>query len=275
MLKKPGLLISGLLFSFLAGCAINPLTGEEELMLFPEEQDIAIGEKYAPEIEKEMGGRIKNQNLQSYIDSVGQRIARLSHKPQFEYHYVALEDKTVNAFALPGGYIFVTKGMLKRLQSEAQLAAILSHETAHVVARDTANVMSNEIGIGILLSTVTSDKTPEGVLAAADITHQIIGLKYSREDERVADLAGMDYLVRAGYNPYGMVETIQMLQNQEKSETVEFLSTHPSHQNRIEYMTNTIQKKYYGLAGLQIGKEDYRRAVLEQLSNQDEPPPGR
>lgn len=267
MHKNLVLLISGLIFCLCTGCAVNPVTGEEELMLFPEEQDIAIGRKYAPEVEKQMGGRIANQRLQNYIDSIGQRIARVCHKPHLEYHFVALEDKSVNALALPGGYVFVTKGMLKELTSEAQLAAILAHEIVHVVARDTSNVMSNQIGVDLLLSAVLSDKTPRGVLTAADLTRQILGLQYSREDEETADLAGLDYMVLAGYNPYGMVETMQMLQSQQEVRPIEFFSTHPSPQNRVEYLTQRIQTKYYSLAGLRIGREDYHRAVSQQLNN--------
>ena len=267
MPKKLGLLILGLIFSLCTGCAVNPITGEEELMFFPEEQDIAIGRKYAPEIEKQMGGRIDNKSLQNYIDSVGQKIARVSHKPNLEYHFVALEHKSVNAFALPGGYIFITRGMLEQLQTEAQLAAILGHETVHVVARDVSNVMSNEIGISLLLSAVASDKTPEGVLTAAKVTRQILGLRYSRKDESEADLGGLDYMVRAGYNPYGVAETMQILPNQQTARPVEFFSTHPSPQNRIEYLTRRIQTKYFNVAGLKDGKEDYRSAVLEQLNN--------
>jgi len=217
MAKKPALLILYLSFCLCVGCAINPITGEEELMFFPAEQDIAIGEKYAPEVEKQLGGRIDNPQLQNYVDY--------------------------------------------------QLAAILGHEIAHVVARDSLNVMSNEIGISILLSAVASEHMPEGALVAADLAHQILGLSYSRKDERQADLGGLDYMVRAGYNPYGMVEIIQMLQDQQKERPIEFFSTHPSPQNRIGYITEGIQTKYYGFAGLKIGKEDYRTAVLEQLNN--------
>jgi predicted Zn-dependent protease len=156
------------LFSFW-GCAVNPLTGEKEFMLLSEEQDAEIGRKYAPEIEKQMGGRIESRKLQDYINHVGQGIARRSHDRPFEYRFVALNDETVNAFALPGGYIFVTKGMLQKLGTEAQLAGILGHEISHVVTRDTAALMSREIGINLLLSVVTTEQTPQGVLMATDI----------------------------------------------------------------------------------------------------------
>lgn len=267
MPEKLRLLILAVSFCLCAGCATNPITGEDELMFFPEEQDIAIGQKYAPELEKQMGGRIADEGLQNYIDSVGQKIARVSHKPSSKYRFTALNDESINAFALPGGYIFITRGMLEKLQTEAQLAAILAHETVHVVARDTANVMSNEIGISILLSAATSERMPQGVLTAADLTRQILGLSYSREDERSADLAGLNYMVAAGYDPYGMVETIQMLQNQHQIRPVEFFSTHPSARNRIAYIRARIRTRHHNLAGLKIGREDYHRAVLERLNS--------
>ena len=267
MSKKLGLLILGLFFCLCTGCAINPITGEEQLMLISEQQDIVIGHKYAPEVEKQLGGRIANEALQIYINSVGQRVARVSHKPGLEYHFVALKDESTNAFALPGGYVFIAKGMLEKLTTEAQLASILAHEIVHIVARHASAAMSREIGIGILLSAATSEKTPQSVLTAANLTRQILGLRYSRKDEQEADMAGLDYLVWAGYNPYGMVETMQTLQNQSDTRPIEFLSTHLSPQNRTVYLTESIRTKYYSLAGLKIGKEDYRRAVLEQLNN--------
>lgn len=267
MFRKLELSLLGLVFCLCTGCVLNPITGEEELMLVGLQQDIEIGRKYAPEIEKQMGGRIADEELQNYIDSLGHNIVRVSHNHDFEYHFVALNDKSVNAFALPGGYVFITKGMLENLTTEAQLAGILAHETVHIVARDTSNIMSNQIGIDLLLSVVTSEKTPRGLLTAADLTNQIIGLKYSREDESTADLAGMDYMVSAGYNPYGMVETMQMLQDRQQSRPVEFLSTHPAPENRMTYLTEKIQTRYYGLEAFKVGSEDYQRAVLERLSD--------
>ena len=254
-----------LFLCFYAGCAINPITGEEELMFFPEGHDVAIGQRYAPEIEKELGGRIENQRLQNYIDYVGQKLARVSHDRDFEYHFTAVKDRSVNAISLPGGYVFITKGMLKELKTEAQLAGVLGHEIAHIVARDTSNMMSNQIGIDVLLAAVTSEKTPTDVLTAVDITRQILSLQYSREDEYAADLGGLEYMVRAGYNPHGMTETIQMLQKQNDVRPIEFFSTHPSPENRIGYLAEKIQRTYQNLAGLKMGEEDYRKIVFEQL----------
>jgi len=247
------------------GCAVNPISGDEDFMLYPEEHDIVIGSKYAPEVEKQLEGKIPDESVQNYLDSVGQRIARISHRPDWEYHFTAVEDKSVNALALPGGYVFITKGMLQKLTTEAQLASILGHEVAHAVARDSAAAISREIGIGILFAAAATQDTPRGAITAANMTRQILGLQYSREDEKEADLAGLDYMVRAGYDPAGMIETIQMLQDEQKVRHIEFFSTHPNPRNRIIYLTQKIQKKYPDLGELKIGKEDYQRHILEHL----------
>jgi predicted Zn-dependent protease len=247
------------------GCTDNPITGKRELMFFPEEQDLEIGRAYAPELEKQLGGRIKDEQLQNYINDIGQKISRYSHKPSWEYHFVALNHDMVNAFALPGGYIFITKGMLEKLKTEAQLAGILAHETVHVVARDTSNAMSNQIGLGLLLSAGVYYEGTSAGAAAASVTQMIISLKYSREDESQADRGGMSYMVAAGYNPYGMVETMQILEELRHEGYDEFLSSHPSPVHRIRYLKIEIDVKYKNLDELKIGTEDYQRCVLDRL----------
>jgi predicted Zn-dependent protease len=272
MAAKFRLLTLYLAFCFCTGCAVNPITGQNEFMLFPESQDFEIGRTYAPEFEKDLGGRIEDDDLQNYIDSVGQRITRFTHKPNWEYHFVALKHKSINAFALPGGYIFITKGMLEKLETEAQLAAILAHETVHVIARDTSNAISKHVGVGILLTAAipevaTSKESAQGAFAAAQVIQQIIALQYSRQDERQADLGGIDYMVAAGYNPTGMLETMQMLEKENKVREVEFLSSHPSPQNRVAYLSQKIQSRNYPLPDLRIGEDTYRINVIDYLPN--------
>ena len=267
MSGKIRLLILGLTSCLLIGCAVNPITGQEELMLLSESQDIEMGRKYAPEIEKHLGGKIDDESLQNYIDSVGQRIARISHRPNWEYHFTAVEHKMVNAIALPGGHIFVTKGMLKKLTTEAQLAALLAHEIVHITARHSSAAISRQMGLSFLLlgATAAGAKIPQDAGRAAALALQLIGLKYSRVQERMADVAGMDYMVVAGYNPYGAVELHQMLQKQDKLRPAEFLSSHPSPKNRIISLNARIQTRYSSPEGLRIGKNAYRSAVLERL----------
>ncbi len=266
MKKHPTLLILASMLSLLIGCATNPITGETELMLLSEDQDVELGKTYAPEIEKQLGGKIPDPALQDYINAIGQKIARVSHNQNFKYQFVALQDKTVNAFALPGGYVYITKGMLQNLTTESQLAAILAHEVVHIVARDIANAMSKQIGMELLLSAVTSEQTSQSLLTVAQLGGQIISLRFSRQDEREADLGGVEYMVAAGYNPYGMAEAMQMLTEQSKSRPIEFLSTHPSPENRVAYIRKKIAPPQSSLQNAIIGKEQYRNTVLNRLN---------
>ena len=272
MLRKVILFVVLFGLCLAAGCAVNPITGESEMMLFPNEQDMAIGKQYAPEVEKALKGRIDDQAMQNYIDGVGRKIAQLSHRPDFDYHFVAVKDKSINAISLPGGYIFVTKGMLLKLKSESQLAGVLAHEIVHVVARDTANSMSKQMGTDIILMGAASQTSSQGAMAAAQITSQILSVKYSREDERTADLGGLDYMIKAGYDPNGMVETMRMLESEDQTSPVEFLSTHPSPESRLSYLNARIQTHYAGGTERgRVGQEDYERVVLERIKNLPEP----
>jgi len=261
------------LISFCTGCAVNPVTGQKELMFISPRQERGIGEQYAPEVTKELDGEIENQQIQDYINRVGQKVANAAPSAhQYNFSFTAVRDESVNAVALPGGYIFITKGMLKKLDSEAQLAAILAHEITHVVARHSSAAMSRQIGISLLLSAVTSEKTPQTVRTITRLTRQLIGLSYSRRDEKIADLGGLDYMTRAGYDPHGMIRIMEILQSGDQSHPPQFLSTHPSPQNRLDYITYKVNSKYGNLKDLTIGTEQYRKMVLNNLP--DESPAG-
>jgi predicted Zn-dependent protease len=127
------------------------------------------------------------------------------------------------------------------------------------------NSLSKELGFQLVLAAVTTEKTSQTAVAVAKMTNQIISLRYSRDDEQIADKAGLDYMVKAGYNPSAMAETMQMLQEESKSRPIEFLSTHPNPENRVGYIKDRIARKYLQSGNLRIGKEDYARNVLEQL----------
>jgi predicted Zn-dependent protease len=266
MLRQSGLLTLGFVLCFCAGCAINPITGEEDLMFYPEDKDIAIGKKYAPEVEKQLSGRIANEDLQNYIDRIGQKIARVSQRPDLEYHFVALQDESTNAIALPGGYVFVLRGMLKKLTSESQLAALLGHEIAHVVARDSMAALSRQHAVDILMVAAIAGQAPGEAVRAASLTRLFLDLRYSREDERQADLAGLAYMTAAGYDPHGAAELIQILEDEHAIKQIEFFSTHPSPRNRRQYLTQEIENKYSRLTGLKTGRQDYHSHVLQPLT---------
>ena len=251
--------VSSIGFVF-AGCQVNPVTGENEFNLYSVEQQKQMGAEYSKEVEKQLGQSVKDQQLQSYLDSVGQKIVRVCHTPTEGFSYKAIDSNTVNAFALPGGYIYITTGLLKALNTEAQLASILAHETAHVTARHSAVTMSRDLIINAGVSAVG-----EGMAGtAASIITQLQGMSYSREHERQADQIGLDYLVKAGYTPYGIIETMEILQRQSGSRTIEFFSTHPNPENRIGYLQKEIAAKGYRGEG-KTGQSEYRTNVLSRL----------
>jgi predicted Zn-dependent protease len=185
--------------------------------------------------------------------------------PDLDFSYVALKSDIINAMALPGGYVFITKGMLEKLDSEAQLAAILAHETAHVTSRHSAQAMTTQIGVDVILSTV-SRKTSAGATDIARISSQLIGLKYSREHETQADTVGLDYLVKAGYAPFAAVEIMEVLQKQNEVRQIEFFSSHPNPGNRKEVLLRQINLRSYP-TNLKIGRSDYHSYVLTNLDD--------
>jgi len=258
-----------------SGCAVNPLTGEEEPMFMSVEEELAIGRQLAPEVEKQLSGTIPNEALQRYIDRVGQRIARFSQHPDWEYRYVAVEDTMVNALALPGGHVYITRGLLEKMTSEAQLAGILAHETVHIVARDSAVAMSKAKILQILDSglmvAAASGKVDGQAWRAAQLSGYFIMLRYSRQDEEEADVGGLDYMVSAGYNPQAMIDTMQMFQDLDKVRPIEFLSTHPSPENRIRYLKEHVSTKYPQPENLKTGKEEFQTTVLDYLKTHPKP----
>lgn len=256
----------GLFLTVLSGCAVNPVTGEEEMMFFSPEKDVALGRKYSPSIEKELGGLVPDDNLQNYINQIGQRIARVCHRPDLSYHFAVVEEGGANALAVPGGYVYITRDLLKELKSEAQLAAILGHEVGHVVARDTMAAISRQIGTTALLAAAVAGDAPGDVTRATAFVSSVLTLQYSRDDEKDADMTGLSYMTQAGYDPNGIVETMRILQDLQTYRPIEFFSTHPNPESRIAYLEDRIARRYAGLTGLKVGKDEYEQKVLTTLA---------
>ena len=253
-----------------AGCATNPITGKSELMLVSEEQANEIGEKYAPEVEKQLGGAIEDQQIQNYVQSVGDRVVRASHTPEEDFTFTAVNDPSINAMALPNGQIFITRGMLEAVSNEAQLASILAHETAHVTARHVASAMSTQIGISILMQVASRTvDIPAGAQTIANYSRQLISLKFSRNDERQADIGGLEYLVDAGYDPQAMTQTMDILAEKSGSR-IEFLSSHPNPGTRSDYLKERISQGNYP-ANLRTGRQAYQENVLDRLNALPQP----
>ena len=247
---------------FLSSCATNPVTGKKELMLISEGQEIAIGKKSDVEIRDEYSV-YKYKDLNEYVSSVGKKLLKYVHRKNLKYKFTILDTPVVNAFAIPGGYVYVTRGILAFLNNEAQLASVLGHELGHVNARHSANMISKQIlfnlGVGIGYAVSKEFRKYAGLVL---IGGNLLFLKFSRNDEYQADELGVEYATLSGYDTNEMAkffETLNKLSHSQKYSLPEFLSTHPSPPHRIEkvkLLTKQWQKKS-GFKKFIIAKKRY------------------
>lgn len=239
-----------------AGCATNPVTGRQEFSLVTPSQEIQIGREGHEAVLKEYGA-YQDTRLQAYVDSVGQALARVSHQPSLEWHFTVLDDPTVNAFALPGGYIYITRGILAHLNSEAQLAGVLGHEIGHVTARHHAHSLTQQqlAGLGLGLASIFS----EGFRRYSNAAQTALGLvflKYSRDNENQADELGVGYTAKAGFDPREIPGTYRMLKRvgeRSGQRLPGFLSTHPDPGDRETRTTALASQAATGRTGLKVG----------------------
>ncbi len=197
------------------GCAINPATGTPDIILMTETSEIAMGKEMHEKLIKSMP-IYQDETLTEYVNSIGQKIVKNSHRTDIKYHFTIIDAPDINAFALPGGYIYINRGLLSYLDSEAQLAAVLAHEIGHITARHVVRQDSARKGASVLsvLSVFTTGSTVIGDVTNLWSTAAVKG--YGREMELEADGLGADYLLSSGYDPHAMVETIGVLKDQEK-----------------------------------------------------------
>jgi predicted Zn-dependent protease len=198
----------------LGGCAHNPATGRSDFVMMSEQQELDMGRTYSQQVLKE-NPRYADEKLQAYVQQVGERVAAHSHRSNLQYHFTVVDSPDINAFALPGGYIYIHRGLLAYLNSEAELAAVLGHEVGHVTARHSVQQQSQATVWGILGQAAAIGT---GVGAAADVTNALgsaVVKGYGRDMELEADGLGAHYLARSGYDPQAMIEVIKVLKNQE------------------------------------------------------------
>ena len=229
----------------------NPVTGETQYIGITVEQEIALGLQAAPQMAQEFGGLDPDESAQSIVDQVGNLIVQSSPASQtpYEYDFHLLEDpQTINAFALPGGQIFITRALLDRLQTEGELAGVLGHEIAHVVARHSAeHIAKAQLTEGLTGAAVIATYDPENPASAnsaqvAALIGQLINLKFGREDELESDFLGVCFMNDAGYNPEELIRVMQVLAEASQGNAPpEFFSTHPNPENRIQRIQEAIQ----------------------------------
>jgi predicted Zn-dependent protease len=234
ILAVPLLLLGSL--SIICGCQTVPATGETRLTLMSTAQEIRIGREADSQIQATMGV-YADEELQQYLTDLGLKMARVSERPQLPWSFRVLDDQVVNAFAVPGGFIYVTRGILAYCNNEAELAGILGHEIGHVTAKHTVIKLSRlqlaQLGFGLLGELLPE---AEGFGALAGIGMQILFLKFSREDELEADQLGVRYMTHIGENPRRLIDVMEMLEQVSLARgggrTPEWVSTHPSPGNR-------------------------------------------
>ena len=267
-----------LLCAALGGCAtvVNPVTGREERTVMTEEAEIAEGRKAHQQVLQEYGA-YGDARLQAYVDELGQRLAKQSHRAHLSWTFTVLDSPEINAFALPGGYVYVTRGIMAYMESEADLAGVIGHEIGHVTARHGAQRATRQqtAGLGVLAATVLG-----AVVGAGDLANQLSQgvaagyvASYSREQELQADRLGAEYLARNRYSPRNMVDVIQVLKSQERyvadraraegrtpRQGGDWLASHPSNDQRLQEIRR-IAEGYDGSGYADDGRARYLRMI--------------
>jgi len=258
--------VIGLILS-LVSCAANPVTGQPQLMLLSEGEEIQLGRQTDGQIVQDYG-TYQDQKLITYMDRVGKKMARLSHRPALPYQFKILDTPVVNAFAVPGGYVYLTRGILANLNSEAELAGVIGHEIGHITARHSAQQYSNAklaqitLGGAMILS-----ETFRGFAGLAQFGVGMLFLSFSRDNEREADDLGVEYSSKAGYDATHMAlffETLERMQpNSDRSGLPEWFSTHPNPDDRIGAVQRKAKEwqKELGIKNLKVNRDVYLKNI--------------
>ena len=271
------LVVSAAAMLFSVGCATNPATGKKQISLIGEQQEIAIGEQAQEEVEVAFGF-YDSPGLQDYVQEVGETLAASSERPHLPWAFRVVDDPIVNAFAYPGGYIYISRGILAHFNSEAELAGVLGHEIGHVTARHSVNQMSKQqlMGIGLGVGMILSPEFRQfGDLAQTGLG--LLFLKYSRDDERQSDELGLRYSLRSGYDAREMAHIYDILDDVSKQSeggpVPGWLSTHPAPENRGELIDRKLAGADVDWSGTTVGRDSYLRR-LEGLVYGDNPREG-
>jgi predicted Zn-dependent protease len=274
--RKAHAVIGAALFAASA-CATNPVTGKREFSLMSEDQEVQIGQAQDTQVRKEMGV-YADRDLQKYVTDIGLKLAQVSERPSLPWHFTVVDASAVNAFALPGGYIYITRGILPYLDNEAQLAGVLGHEIGHVTARHAAQQYSRATGAGLGL-VLGSILVPQ-VRPLADLGQSGLGLlflKYGRDDEAQADRVGVKYAARAGWDPAGVPQMLTTLGRVEEASdhkgVPNWLSTHPAPEDRIQRVQTAVREAEVGAERFNADRDGYLKR-LDGLVFGDNPEQG-
>ena len=299
-MSHPSLKLSALFFSaaVLAGCGstiTNPVTGQAERSVMSEAAEIAEGKKAHAQVLEEYGV-LKNPRVQAYVNDIGQRLAKQSQRANLQWTFTVLDSPEINAFALPGGYVYITRGIMVYLESEADLAGVIGHEIGHVTARHGAQraTRQQDAGLGVLaasvLGAVLESRGVGGAgRMASDISQTVAAgyvSRYGREQELQADSLGAEYLSRIRFDPRNMIDVINVLKNQERfaadqarsqgrpaPEQSSWLSSHPSNDQRLDTITRLAAQYKTTAAYNDEGRARYQQ-ILEGMAFGESPEQG-
>jgi predicted Zn-dependent protease len=236
------------LVSYFFNTSENPITGEKQRVALSPEQEVALGVKSAPEMAAQMGGVSRDAAATQTVKALGERLASQSVPAgspyKFSFHLLA-DRNTVNAFALPGGPIFITEGLLRLLKTEGELAAVLGHEIGHVLARHSSEQLAKQKLTQGLIGAAVIGTGEYSTAQIGQVVGGVINMRYGREDEIESDSLGVRFMAEAGYDPRAMIRVMQVLEQAAgKSRQPEMLSTHPNPGNRIERIKEEIGKRF-------------------------------
>lgn len=236
-------------------CTTNLATGDKIFAMVSPEQEAQIGAQAAPELAQEFGGPVQNAQLQQYVTNIGKKLAAETEGtfPSLPWEFTLLDSPVVNAFSLPGGKVFITRGLAEKMTNEAQMAGVLGHEIGHVTAQHVVRRMSQQqllagglavTGIAVGATSNSDSGLVKYGIPALSAGGSLLLLKFGRDEESQADSLGLRYMSKAGYNPKAQLEVMQILANESQGESLEMLQTHPLPQTRIQRLQSELDKDY-------------------------------
>ncbi|MEM9559703.1 MAG: M48 family metalloprotease [Planctomycetota bacterium] len=260
------------------GCSTNPATGRSYFDALPRDQEIALGLESKPQLVANYGGEVRSAEVRGYVTRVGNSLARHTEGdfPSLPWQFTVLDTDVLNAFALPGGQVFITKGLLKRFTSEAQLASVLGHEIGHVTAQHIDEQISRDYArsFGVQLLGALASGSGAGAQLGVVLFDQASGtflLSFDRDQEHEADELGLRYMVAEGYNPLGSWRAMRALARASEGEArpPEFMSTHPATGSRVSRIRRLVDTQYRAARddpSSRVGSQPYQTRVLDNLA---------
>ncbi len=250
----------------ISGCAVNPVTGKKQVSLMSENQELALGAEADPQIIAQFG-LYDHPQMQAFIDKHGQEMAKISHRPDLKFHFRVLDSPVVNAFAVPGGYVYFTRGIMAHFNNEAEFAGVLGHEIGHITARHSAEQYTKQtLAQVFLIGGLIVSKELRAFANEAQTAMQLMFLKYSRDNESQSDELGVEYSTKVGYDAREMADffkTLKSLGDEGGGSVPTFLSTHPDPLNRYEkvgeHATNWQAK--VPQTSFKINRESYLKLI--------------